>query len=318
MPTGYKVLLLCLIVVIPGLCVGISNFNVFPDTWLLVTLILVTTVGVACAFTGLASRATRKVLRYCVVADVIIAGVLVANLAAHLVLTREISAANQDVSERRAEDAIQDKREDERMQREIMRANAKAKFAESQARLADSQAKLQNAEAVRLARLPRSQRRSALAASSSIEWQEPTAQIEPGEKPDAIERVKVAIRTPTEIRAAWWPLLIALAIAECVASVLAGAILMAAWEWDKNGNGIADHLEGVVGHAVEAEVTRTLDRMRQGAYRPQMQTVAERTFRILPDGRREIVHSTVPGEIGAIWPDEIDATDKPGKLPPSW
>jgi hypothetical protein len=37
--------------------------------------------------------------------------------------------------------------------------------------------------------------------------------------------------------------LTALAIAECAASVLGGTILFSVWEWDKNKNGIPDHLE---------------------------------------------------------------------------
>jgi hypothetical protein len=37
--------------------------------------------------------------------------------------------------------------------------------------------------------------------------------------------------------------LTALAFAECFASVLAGAILAGIWEWDRNHDGVADHLQ---------------------------------------------------------------------------
>jgi hypothetical protein len=37
--------------------------------------------------------------------------------------------------------------------------------------------------------------------------------------------------------------LTALAIAECAAGVLAGAILAGVWEWDRNKDGIPDHLQ---------------------------------------------------------------------------
>jgi hypothetical protein len=49
--------------------------------------------------------------------------------------------------------------------------------------------------------------------------------------------------TPEQVRDSWWWKLTALAFAECFASVLAGAILAGIWEWDKNKDGIPDHLQ---------------------------------------------------------------------------
>jgi len=57
--------------------------------------------------------------------------------------------------------------------------------------------------------------------------------------------------TPEQVRESWWWTLTALAIAEVAASVLAGAILAGIWEWDKNRNGVPDHLERPVGAGAE-------------------------------------------------------------------
>jgi hypothetical protein len=43
-------------------------------------------------------------------------------------------------------------------------------------------------------------------------------------------------------RSCWWKLT-ALAFAECFASVLAGAILAGIWEWDRDHDGVLDHLQ---------------------------------------------------------------------------
>jgi hypothetical protein len=49
--------------------------------------------------------------------------------------------------------------------------------------------------------------------------------------------------TPDEVREKWWWFLTALAIAECAASVLAGAALSGVWEWDRNHGGVSDRLQ---------------------------------------------------------------------------
>jgi hypothetical protein len=49
--------------------------------------------------------------------------------------------------------------------------------------------------------------------------------------------------TPEQVREKWWWFLTGMAIAKCAASVLAGAILAGVWEWDRNRDGIPDHLQ---------------------------------------------------------------------------
>jgi hypothetical protein len=228
-------------VLLPALMVGISNFHVFPDASLLATLMLVVTAGVAGVFTYFSSDATAKIRRYCILADVAICAILCVNLGGHWILAREVSAARQGVVERHAEEDRDLEREKTKTELEIARKKADAE-------LAAENAKLQNAEARRLARLPRSERRSVIAVATPEPTQAhasvvaPMALVSPGAAVSTPVDLKLRL-TPEDVRQSWWWFLTALAIAECAASVLAGVILAGVWEWDRNKDGIPDHLQ---------------------------------------------------------------------------
>ena len=233
-----KLILFCFIVLLPAVVVGISNFGVFPDSAWAATLMLVVTVGVAAVFTWQSGNATAKIARYCIVADLVIAVILCFNLGAHWLLSREVSAARQGVEERHAEED----REEERRAAETDRQLA----------LRKAEMDLQNAERRRLAQLPKEERRSTLAAPKPIPHVQPLKLI------DAGTVVKISRLTPDQVRESWWWRLTALAFAECFASVLAGAILAGIWEWDRDHDGIADHLQRRDTDIVPQETTRVL------------------------------------------------------------
>src|SRR5215471_2353898 len=102
--TMRKLILFVFIIIGPAVIVGISNFNVFPDSSWQATLMLVVTVGVAAVFTWQSSNATARISRYCVCADFVICLILCLNLAGHWILAREVSAAKQGVEERHQEE----------------------------------------------------------------------------------------------------------------------------------------------------------------------------------------------------------------------
>jgi hypothetical protein len=240
-----KLLLFAFVVLLPAVIVGISNLDVFPDAAWLATLMLVVTVGVAAVFTWQSGDATPKIARYCIVADFVIAAILCVNLGSHWLLSREVSAAKQGVAERHAEEDRDDRRAKERIEREL-------ELKKAEAELAGAHVKLQNAEARRLAQLPRSERRSSLAApkteptkpSPTVALAQPMSLVPPGSVAAVTVSSSAAPRlTPEQVRDSWWWKLTALAFAECFASVLAGAILAGVWEWDRNGDGIPDHLQ---------------------------------------------------------------------------
>ena len=218
-----KLILFSFIVLLPALVVGISNFYVFPDSALSATLMLIVTVGVSGIFTYFSGDATARIRRYCIIADVIICLILCVNLGSHWLLAREISASRQGVEERHAEEDREEQR--------------KAAEAERELALRKAEANLQNAERRRLAALPKEERRSALSAPKASTAIQPHTLAPP-------DQVRVLKRlTPEQVRESWWLFLTVLAFAEVFAAVLGGAILAGIWEWDRNHDGIPDHLQ---------------------------------------------------------------------------
>jgi hypothetical protein len=227
-----KLILFCFTVLLPALVVGISNFTVFPDSAIAATIMLIITVGAAAIFTWQSGNATPKIARYCVCADFVICAILCLNLAGHWILAREVSAAKQGVEERNAEEDRQLEREKVKTDLEIARNKSATDLARAEAR--------------RLAQLPPSERRSSPAPKPKP-TQQPTAVpiVAPMALtgPGATVSTMAPRLTPDQVRDSWWWYLTGLAIAEVFASILAGAILAGIWEWDRNKDGIADHLQ---------------------------------------------------------------------------
>jgi hypothetical protein len=235
-----KLILYTFVVLLPAIAIGISNFTVFPDSFLLATLMLVATVGISSVFTWQSGDATPKIARYCICADFVICAILCLNLASHWILSREYSAAQKGVEERHTE-------EDRQLEREKIKTELEIARKKSEAEADAAKTRLTNAEARRLAQLPVSQRRS-----SAVPRPEPTKAptIQPLSLAPSgavanmsavpIEKPRL---TPEQVLDSWWWKLTALAIAEVFASVLAGGILFGIWEWDRNKDGIPDHLQ---------------------------------------------------------------------------
>jgi len=233
-----KLILFAFVVLLPAVIVGISNFGVFPDAAWLATLMLVVTVGVAAVFTWQSGDATAKISRYCIVADFVIAAILCVNLGSHWLLAREVSAAKQGVVERHAEEDRDDRRKAAEADRQLQLKKAEAE-------LAATNIKLQNAERRRLAQLPVIERRSSITVATTEPTQPAAALVAPMSlvAPGSVASIGAPRLTPEQVRESWWWKLTALAFAECFASVLAGAILAGVWEWDRNRDGIPDHLQ---------------------------------------------------------------------------
>ena len=234
-----KAFLFTLIVVLPAVVIGVSNFKVFPDSIWAATIMLGVTVGVAAVFTYHSGNATPKIARYCILANIALCVILSTNLGGHWLLDREITAAQKGVTERHAE-------EDRESKRQADQTDQRLKIAEAERELLTAQARAANAERRRLAELPRSERRSVFSAPSTEV--KPSATIKPlgiAATVAAANTPAKALRlTPEQVREKWWAFLTALAIAECAASVIAGSVLKGVWEWDRNHDGIADHLQG--------------------------------------------------------------------------
>jgi hypothetical protein len=249
-----KIILFTFTVLLPAIIVGISNLAVFPDSSLAATLMLLATVGVAGVFTYFSGDATAKVRRYCIIADVVICAILCVNLGGHWILSREVSAARQGVEERHAEEEREDRRREAEADRQL-------RLKQAEAEVIAKQTAAIHAERRRLAQLPIEQRRSVLKEAPKTESPKAVATIQPlslatmdGAAIAATTTTTIKRLTPDEVRDKWWWFLTALAIAECAASILAGAILAGVWEWDRNRDGIPDHLQQPTGVGTPREI----------------------------------------------------------------
>jgi hypothetical protein len=237
-----KIILFTFIVLLPSVIVGISTFHVFPDSSLLATLMLIVTVGIAGVFTYCSSDATARIRRYCIAADVLICAILCVNLGGHWILAREVSASRQGLEERHTEEDREDRRRTAEAERQLALKQAEADLLKQQTAAI-------NADRRRLVQLLPEQRRSALnggvmASKAEAKGSAAILRLAESATPEA-PPVPVPRLTPEQVREKWWWFLTALAIAECAASVLAGAILAGVWEWDRDHDGVPDHLQNL-------------------------------------------------------------------------
>jgi len=221
-------------VILPAIMIGYANYNVFPDSYFLATAMLSATVLIAAIFTWKSRLATARVQQYCILADMLLCTVLCINLGGHWLLAREHSAAKQGLIERHTEEDREGKRRAEEADRQLKLAQAAADLEKSQT------AKI-NAEARRLSRLPVERRQTILIAPQMAPAVPPSVDqpmINEIPKPKGPPRL-----SPDEVVLKFQPFLTYMAFIDCFAAVLLGALLFAMWEWDRNQNGIPDHLE---------------------------------------------------------------------------
>lgn len=234
-----KIILFSFIVILPAVAVGISNYYVFHGSFLMATILLAVTVGVAGLFTYYSGDSTPRIRRYCILADIAICVILCVNLGSHWALSREVSAAQDSVTERHMEEDRQEARTRAAAEREIALKSADANLLQAQRGIVE-------AERRRLNALPVEMRRSQLPVQigSGISAS-PTPLIPSLPTPAVVghNAEKAAALTPEQVRESWYWFLTILAYIECFASVLAGAILAGVWEWDRDHDGVADHLQ---------------------------------------------------------------------------
>lgn len=226
-------------VLLPAIAVGISSWYVFRDSFSIAAISLVITCGVAALFTYYSGAAMAEVRRYCIIADIAICLVLVGNFCCHFIMAREISAAKESTIERHFEED----------RGEVFKNNEAARQAQlmaSGAQLAESQARLEKSQAVKIDSAKRAGLPLPKIAPSSSSFSLPTMpSISGTSAAPAAPKAEGAGKglSPDDVRLAWNPWLTFLAFLDVIVSVLAGAILAAVWQWDRNGDGINDALQ---------------------------------------------------------------------------
>lgn len=240
-----KLAIFLFIVVMPAVAVGISNWYAFRDSFVIATILLIITVGVAGVTTYFSGSAMAKIRQYCLIFDVIICIVLCINLTSHFLLAREVAAAKTATENRHIEEerrAAFKKAENEQAQRLL----------EQQAELVAQQKEALRMEAIRNDSARKAGVKPPVAPAPLVPVQvAPIVEATP--TPDALRTDLNAIEdarkpsdkplTEEEVKKSWNPTLTFWAFVDVFVAVLGGAILSAIWQWDRNGNGIDDDEE---------------------------------------------------------------------------
>jgi hypothetical protein len=231
-----KATIFCCCVLAAAIGVGISNYYVFYDSFWMATILLVITVGVAAVAAYYSGDATPKVRHYCIIFHLVIGAVLCVNLASHFVLSRQISAAKENVEDRHNEE----NRQDEFKQRD---ADRQARLIAEQRALEEARQRALRADAARLNAMRRMGYYGGYTAPQQAAAPAPTLAVETAVVPVKREEKPAILKSPEQLQREWNPWLTFWAFADVFISVLGGLILAGRWEWDRDHDGVADHLQ---------------------------------------------------------------------------
>lgn len=263
-------------VLIPALLVAYCSYLIFPDSWGVAIGMVLVSVGIAGIFTVASSKATPNVRRYCLIAHIVLAVTISAGLALHWIVKRQVSGARQATVERHTE-------EDRLLHQYQTQVDGAVKLVDAQKSLYEAQSKTFRNEAIR----NDSAKRLGIEAPRGAKVTNGASMDIPKIEAPKLDRdtnsKKMTIEAVLEY---WTPWLMASAILDLLASVISFGVCMALWEWDKDGDGVADH--------------------KQQHEPGKVHFHGSRDFHVLPDGRKRVVASTYdPNEVGQIWPDEV-------------
>jgi len=230
-------------VLLPAIAVGISNWYVFRDSFVMATILLVITVGVAAVTTYYSGAALDKIRRYCLIFDLLIGVVLCINLTSHFLLAREVSAAKEAVEDRHIEEerhAVLQKKKTEQaallLERQATLLNAQRDALRMEAVRNDAARKagVRPGSGVTLPPMPDMSDSTAEQPTDSLRAEldgiKKSREAKPPSDPDAVKR-------------AWNPWLTFWAFVDVFIAVIGGLTLASLWQWDRNNNGIPDDEE---------------------------------------------------------------------------
>lgn len=236
-----KLLVFVFAVLLSAIIIAASTYHALPESFWIVLGLLIISVGVAAILNYYSGDATPKIGRYCIISHIALATVMSFGLVIHVLLSREISIAKQNVAEgERREDRIAARRKQE-MAQEAELLKSQAEYEKARAQSLRNEA-IRNDSARRLGITPRQSQASRDVAPPSIA-------LVPAQPADAAipfpeASAPVVAETPQTIRQKYSGWLLASAILDVIFSILAAVVLVARWEWDRDKDGIADNLQG--------------------------------------------------------------------------
>lgn len=223
-----------LIVFLPAIAIAISTYYVFPEAFKIIGIMLVISVGVSAWIVHNSDEPVAQIRRFGLIVKFALATVLFLNLAVHVQVARELSAANHSRAERHEEEDRNEQRKDQDAKRDALKSQEKAK------ELAATGAVLEQTRKLNYGLKP-GQRRAAPVAEPA-----PSPSVDPLGAPSptpAAANKQAAVVTPDDVREYWSPWMFLLAVLETLIAVVGGARLLLMLHWDGNGNNVPDWME---------------------------------------------------------------------------
>lgn len=229
-------LLLYLFCVIgPIVAILYSTYHAFYSSFAVIVIMMIITAGVSGVCTYYAGDAMPHVRHYCARLNLILGIIGCFNLYGHLAMSRQLSAAEENIADRRKEEDRADQRAKAAAEIDIAKTNADAALLKAQAAASE-------AERRRLVQLPVSRRTDKLNNAPASPAAEPTPEPviptlpEPAKKAAEVKPSE----TPEQVRAAWYWWFIIFSFVEACGAVIGGLGAKLNWAWDRNHNGIDD------------------------------------------------------------------------------
>lgn len=225
-----------LIVLLPAGIIALSTYRSFNSSFEIIGIMLAIVVGVSAWILHNSDEPVAEIRNFGLNVKFILSIVLFLNLACHIAISRELSAAAESRTERHQEEDRAEKQRDADAKRRAQLAAADADRLRAEAEYARNEAR-------RLAQLPVSQRKAlpaqTPASATSAQLPAPAAE-ESGES----KKTPVVMASADEIRQGWSSWLFLLAAVESLVAVVGGARLLKLLHWtDSNQNGVRDWVE---------------------------------------------------------------------------
>lgn len=224
-------------IVLPQIAIAWSNREVFPDALWIATVFVVVVIGISGISTYFSGNAAPKTRKYALWHDFAVAALTCVVALFHFQVAREVSAGK----EARIVQEQKSKTGQENMDRDVQRQLALKQADAERMRLETDAMKEQRRL---MLQLPPSQRRLQNAPAQVAAT--PSLPAFTSALPAPTQEEPLVIKSPEEVRASWFGWLFWASALEIVIAVLGGMILMMVWQWDTDGNGVADHLQAPV------------------------------------------------------------------------
>jgi len=232
-----------------------SLSRVFPEGVELGQVAIVARLLCILGLLGMIVKASNKTVKRALILMVIVSGLEAAEFGCHWMYARELSSSRMAQAEVDRQKVLADSLADKNAQRTATVLDSLSKYNQSQSKLAQSDRELYRTTGQRRTRkvadTPSFEDLGVVTHSQPVARPTPESLMVNGLN-SRITQDPPVVETPlseVQVLAKWTPRFVLAAILALLFTFVGTGIVLAGWEWDVNGNGIADNVEGFGGKA---------------------------------------------------------------------